>query len=79
LKFPERGCARSVSRSASKMLRLVFDTAALHRIRTLPWRARFLCHGHVKLRFDYGKNGIEFFAASTHSVAVSVFLINNRN
>jgi hypothetical protein len=30
LKFPERGCARSVSRSASKMLRLVFDTASPH-------------------------------------------------
>src|ERR1017187_430886 len=28
--FAERGCARSVSRSASKMLRLVCDTAALH-------------------------------------------------
>jgi hypothetical protein len=25
----ERGCARSVSRSASRILRLVFDTAAL--------------------------------------------------
>jgi hypothetical protein len=27
--FPERGCAQSVSRSAFKLLRLVFDTAAL--------------------------------------------------
>src|ERR1039458_9554091 len=36
LKFPERGCARSVSRSAWQMLRLVFNTAALRQIRTLP-------------------------------------------
>ena len=36
LKFPERGCARSVSRSAAKMLRLVCDTAALRQIMTLP-------------------------------------------
>src|SRR5437899_683841 len=32
----ERGCARSVSRSACEMLRLVFNTAALHQITTPP-------------------------------------------
>jgi len=32
-KFPERGCARSVSRRTAKLLRLVFDTAALRQIR----------------------------------------------
>jgi len=36
LKFLERGCARSVSRSASKILRLVFDTAALRQTKTQP-------------------------------------------
>jgi molecular chaperone GrpE (heat shock protein) len=40
--FPERGCARSVSRSALKMLRLVSDTAALYQIKPLPNRA-FAC------------------------------------
>jgi hypothetical protein len=41
-KFPERGRARSVSRSALKMLRLVSDSTALHQITTLPNRA-FAC------------------------------------
>ncbi|MGA9453104.1 MAG: hypothetical protein WBW41_17375 [Verrucomicrobiia bacterium] len=36
MKFLERGCARSVSRSVSKVLRLVFDAAAFRQIRTLP-------------------------------------------
>jgi hypothetical protein len=36
-----RGCAHSVSRSASKMLRLVFDTAVLHSIRT--WFVFYPC------------------------------------
>ena len=35
LKFPERGCARSVSRSGAVVLRLVCDTAALRQIMTL--------------------------------------------
>ena len=43
LKFPERGCARSASRSASKMRRLVFDTAALRQIRTLPAAVAVAC------------------------------------
>jgi hypothetical protein len=40
LNFLERGCARSVSRSAAKLLRLVFDRVALRQNRTLPngWR-----------------------------------------
>jgi hypothetical protein len=36
LKFPERGCARSASRSTLDALRLVFDTAALRQMRTMP-------------------------------------------
>jgi len=49
-KFAERGCARSVNRSVLKLLRLVCDTAALHRysntlssrlaLRNLPVRSR---------------------------------------
>jgi len=46
----ERGCARSVSRSTPKMLRLVCDTVALLKIRTSP--NKILCR--------FGWRGVQF-------------------